>query len=109
MNKSRTPIGLCSNLVYQFKCNGCDATYIGETARHLCTMVQEHNRIDSGSIIAEHVEKNKCSANVSNFKILSNQFRNYWERVLYGALMIRFHSPRINIQAALSTKLLKVF
>ena len=109
MNKSRTPIGLCSNIVYQFKCNGCDATYIGETARHLCT--KEHNRIGSGSNIADHVKKNKCNTNVdvSNFEILSNQFKNYWERVLYEALMIRFHSPTINVQTTLSTKLLRVF
>ena len=108
-NKSQTPKCLNSDLVYQFNCNGCDATYIGETARHLCTRVQEHSRLGNGSNIAEHNNKCKGGVDISNFKIICKNFNNYWERVLYEALMIRSHNPKINVQSTVSTKLLKVF
>ena len=41
--KSLTPLALCSNVVYQFRCS-CDTnkTYIGMSSRHLSTRVQEH-------------------------------------------------------------------
>ncbi len=42
-NKSPTPLGLCSDLVYQSTCNGCNATYIGETSRHLCKRIKEQS------------------------------------------------------------------
>ena len=36
------PQGLCSPVVYNFSCAGCNASYIGETTRHLCTRSREH-------------------------------------------------------------------
>ena len=41
--KSRTPLLLCSNVVYKFTCS-CDSnlTYIGKSTRHLSTRVGEH-------------------------------------------------------------------
>ena len=109
-SKSITPTGLCSNLVYQYKCNGCDAIYIGETCRHLCKRIQEHNRRESDSNIAQH--KKNCSnskVDVSNFKILCSQFDNYWERVMCEALLIKSFDPKINVQTPSSSTLLKVF
>jgi len=37
VDEFQTPVCLCSSLVYYLKCHGCDATYIGETVRLLCT------------------------------------------------------------------------
>ena len=108
-NKSVTPFDLCSNLVYSFKCNGCNATYIGETARHLCTRVQEHCRLSGKSNIADHNKICKQSIGISNFKIISKSFKNYWERVTVEALQIKLLKPKINVQNALSTCILRVF
>ena len=108
-NKSLTPFGLCSNLVYNFKCNGCNATYIGETARHLCTRAQEHSRLGGISNISEHNKICKVKIDISNFTILSKNFKNYWERVTCEALLIRQFKPSINVQTALATCILKVF
>ena len=108
-NKSVTPFDLCSNLVYRFKCNGCNATYIGETARHLCTRVQEHCRLSGKSNIADHNKICKQSIGISNFKIISKSFKNYWERVTVEALQIKLLKPKINVQNALSTCILRVF
>ena len=65
-NKCRTPMGLASDLVYQFTCNGCNATYIGETTRHLCTRAQEHSRIKGSSNIIEHRKKCNGLTNLNN-------------------------------------------
>ena len=108
-NKSITPLTLCSDIVYEYKCNGCDATYIGETARHLCKRIQEHGRKESKSNIAEHRKKCKCDVNFDNFKILCKHFDSYWERVSCEALLIRSRCPKINVQSAVSTSLLRIF
>ena len=42
-NKSKTPLGIKANLIYQFTCHKCQALYIGETNRHLRTRVAEHS------------------------------------------------------------------
>ena len=41
--KFKTPVALCSNVVYKFLCS-CDTnkTYIGMYSRHLITRVREH-------------------------------------------------------------------
>ena len=108
-NKSPTPLGLCSDLVYQYTCNGCNATYIGETSRHLCKRIKEHSRLDNGSNIAEHNLKCKKKIEENDFQILCNRFKNYWERVTCEALLIRSMDPKINIQASHSTSLLNIF
>ena len=108
-NKSPTPIGLCSDLVYSYSCNGCNATYIGETSRHLCKRVQEHCRKSGKSNIFEHNNICKANIDISKFKILSKSFRNYWERVTCEALYIKENKPKINVQNAVSTCILRVF
>ena len=57
---------LKSHVVYQMKCSSCDASYVGQTTRHLTTRLSEHksrkgllkvhftqcnNKIDSDSIL----------------------------------------------------------
>ena len=108
-NKSHTPLSLCSNLVYQFSCNGCNATYIGETSRHLCKRIQEHGRLGNGSNIAGHMKVCRSEVKTTNFKILCSNFKNYWERVTCEALLIKSLNPSINVQTSLSSTLLKIF
>ena len=47
--KDPIPGGLCSGVVYKFACAGCNACYVGETARHFSTRVREHLVSDRAS------------------------------------------------------------
>ena len=40
--KDRTPLAMRSSVVYQFTCASCQASYIGQTTRHLHHRVAEH-------------------------------------------------------------------
>ena len=44
---------LKSGVVYQIKCAGCEAAYVGQTRRHLATRFKEHLKCKSP--VAEHV------------------------------------------------------
>ena len=98
INKSKTPVELCSDLVYQFTCNGCNATYIGETSRHLCIRAREHCRPKALTHIGEHNKGCKIKIGMSDFKILLKNFDNYSERVICEALLIKSLNPKINVQ-----------
>ena len=108
-SKSKTPIRLSSDLVYKYECNGCNSTYIGETSGHLCTRIQEHCRIGSGSNIAEHNINCKSVISLNNVKIMCRNFKDYWERVMCEALMIKSIELKINVQTGLSKSLLNIF
>ena len=102
-NKSITPKCLLSDLVYRFNCNWCNATYIGETGRHLCTRVQEHTRISSmtSSKVAAHCFSCSLMASkpgLSDFSVVTGGFGNYYERTVYEALYIRKMKPTLNLQ-----------
>ena len=51
--------------VYKFKCGGCNATYVGQTGRHLHIRIHEHlgvssitgNQIKTSSSIYEHIQQ----------------------------------------------------
>lgn len=108
-NKSRTPFELCSNVVYQFNCHQCNAAYIGETARHLCTRIKEHKRESSNSQIFEHNLKCNSQINISSFKIVATNFDNYWQRLYCESLAIKSFNPRLNIQKNNTKSNLKLF
>ena len=39
--KDHLPIGMRSHVVYLFKCQSCDALYVGETCRHIYTRISD--------------------------------------------------------------------
>ena len=45
--KDRIPDLVRSNVVYKYSCAHCDATYYGETTRHLSTRIAEHRGLSS--------------------------------------------------------------
>ena len=63
--KDTLPDCLCANVVYKFKCGGCNATYVGQTGRHLRTRIYEHlgissttgNQIKTTTSIYEHIQQ----------------------------------------------------
>ena len=80
--KDFVPNSVRSNIVYQYKCAQCDATYIGETTRHFSTRVAEHRGISSrtgrplmnspNSNIFSHYLSSGHEIQSSDFKILFN-------------------------------------
>ena len=70
--KDPIPGGLRSR-VYKFACAGCNACYVGKTARHFSTRVREHLVSDRASHIFKHLENSEhCPAlcSVDCFHIL---------------------------------------
>ena len=60
--KDQTPKMYQSSVVYEFKCSGCKANYVGKTDRCLYTRRKEHSYHDSSDIYS-HI----CSCNEFNF------------------------------------------
>ena len=58
LNKNSVTSSLQSNVVYQFKCAGCSACYIGETTRHISSHIEEHLKTDKQSHIYKHLQNN---------------------------------------------------
>ena len=55
-NKDKIPLGLSSNVVYNFTCKLCSNSYIGETKRHLFTRMTEHIRgVPNETEISKHL------------------------------------------------------
>ena len=49
--KDKVPYGLKSYVIYKFLCTGCNASYVGETYRHISTRTHEHLETDKSSNI----------------------------------------------------------
>ena len=115
--KSKTPLALCSNVVYKFMCS-CDTnnTYIGMSSRHLSTRVREHLNFNSltKSSIKDHIMSCQiCSNyrhNLNSFTIL-RKCRSEFHTKIHEALLIKKHKPTLNRQlyAAGSSFLLQIF
>ena len=102
--KSKTPVALCSNVVYKFSCS-CDTnkTYIGMSSRHLITRVREHLNFKSlqDSAVKDHILScEKCSNNRSdenNFVIIRKCKSEFCSKI-HEALLIKKLSPKLNRQ-----------
>ena len=58
------PSALKSDVVYEFSCAECNALYIGETTRHLSTMMREHTTFDKTSQISKRLHSSPhCKSN----------------------------------------------
>ena len=56
--KDQVPYGLKSYVIYKFLCAGCNASFVGETYRHISTRTHEHLKTDKSSNIYWHLLKN---------------------------------------------------
>ena len=78
-----------SNGVYQYTCDSCYATYIGETRHHFSTRVNEHLLTDKRSAIFKHLQGSsacKAMCGVDSFKGLDRtetKFKLNIKEVLY--------------------------
>ena len=53
------PNDLKSFLVYKFTYGSCSSSYIGETCRHIKTMIEEHTKKDNKSHIFKHLHSSE--------------------------------------------------
>ena len=90
--KDSVPQGLRSRVVYKFSCAGCNASYIGETTRHLCTRAREHLLSDKSSRAACH-----DSCNTECFTILDSAASKFQIKIK-EALHIKWENPILNQQ-----------
>ena len=90
-----------SHMVYDFTCNGCKPNYVGQTCRHITTMVAEHVMADSPM----GVHAIDCNGDKTAFqwKIL-DQFSNQSKLMTLGALYIRTLKPAINTRDEYRTR-----
>ena len=98
--KDNLPNALKSNVVYKFSCASCNASYIGETTRHLTTRIKEHLSSDKKSHIFKHLEmsgdcKRACSEDC--FSILDHAPTEYQLKIK-EALHIQWNQPILNKQ-----------
>ena len=102
--KSKTPLALCSNVVYKFSCS-CDTnkTYISMSSRNLITRVREHLNFKSlqESAIKDHILScGKCSNNrfnENNF-IIKSECKSEFCSKFHKALLIKKLNPKLNRQ-----------
>ena len=115
--KSKTPVALCSNVVYKFSCLcNTNKTYIGMSSRHLITRDQEHLNFESlqYSAIKDHILLcGKCSNNwfnENNFIIIHKCKSEFCSKI-HEALLIKKLSPKLNRQmfANRASYLLNIF
>lgn len=68
-NKDPIPQTLKSEIVYSYKCGHCESVYVGETARHFATRINEHlNAYPTPSEISLHNHEK----DPRNFKVISS-------------------------------------
>ena len=98
--KDSIPLSLKSHVVYKFDCANCNASYIGETTRHLFTRCEEHLKKDKQSHIYKHLHGNidcfnKCDNNC--FSVLDTASTNYQLKLKEG-MYIGWEKPELNKQ-----------
>ena len=98
--KDRPLSSLKASVVYKFVCASCNASYVGETSRHLSVRINEHLNTDKNSHIYKHLRANEaCKDNCSTncFSIIDTASSKYQLRIKEG-LHIDWLKPSLNKQ-----------
>ena len=97
--KDPIPESLKALVIYKFTCASCNASYIGETTRHLTTRIKEHFR-KKDSHIYMHLDKYKvCKAqsSASCFSVIDTAPTEHQLKIKEG-LQIKWNKPTLNRQ-----------
>ena len=102
VQKDITDINLMNNIVYKICCKNCNASYVGQTKRHLSTRIKEHAnnfKLESSrhSVVTEHMLKNNHVFDWNNVKILDSESR-YQKRLISEMIHIKEQVNGINLQ-----------
>jgi len=84
-------------VVYEFRCDLCDADYVGYTRRHLFLRIEEHKHSAIGKHLRDaHNQMNKGLQ--KQFTILK-KCREKLECLIYEMLFIKDKKPKLNTQS----------
>ena len=93
--KPSVPKFLRSNVVYQIRCPGCDASYVGQTVRHVKSRIAEHRNIKQP--VGAHFQA--CIAtppSLDDVEIVSTTTRGVNHLMTLEALVINERNPELN-------------
>ena len=96
--EKKPPIVNQQCVVYKYKCDLCNADYVGYTSRHLHQRIDEHKR----SVIGKHV--NECHGEDASriegcFSILRKCPQGKYDCLLFEMLYIKELKPSLNVQS----------
>ena len=97
--KDKMPYCLRSNVVYKFSCGRCNATYYGETCRHLSVRVGEHSGVSpltgkkskskNSTAVKDHMLLYDHTVSIDDFKILATSDSDFHVKVKENLLISR--------------------
>ena len=98
--KDRDDIMDKASVVYQINCKDCEATYVGQTGRHLKERISEHRKaVEYGNIlhssVAEHAFEAHHEVDFDNIQVLDVE-NNMRRRQIREALRMRTTRPAMN-------------
>ena len=103
--KDKVPFNLRSNVVYKFSCGRCNATYYGETCRHLNVRVGEHSDISTltgkkskarkTTAVKDHMLFCDHIVSLDDFKILTSSNSEFHLKIK-ESLLISPDKPELN-------------
>ena len=103
--KDKMPYCLHSNVVYKFSCDRCNATYYGETCRHLSVRVGEHSVVSpltgkkskskKSTAVKDHMPFCDYIVSIDDFKILATSDSDFHVKVK-ESLLISLDEPVLN-------------
>lgn len=103
--KDRIPVLLQSNVIYCFNCDACNASYIGQTSRHLKVRSAEHMGLSwrtekaitftGQSAIHDHIVCSGHQASYDSFTVLSRCDKR--DLSILESLFINQFKPSLNI------------
>jgi hypothetical protein len=93
----KPPIVNQQRAVYRYKCDLCDADYIGYTGRHLHQRIDEHKR----SVIGKHMREDheEDASRIEGCFSILRKCQGKYECLLYEMLYIKELSPSLNTQS----------
>lgn len=101
VHKDPLPNDQKTNIVYRINCLDCNASYVGQTKRHLHTRIKEHqSNIDNPSANLTVVSEHRLTGHEfdwNNVSILDNE-PHYVKRLISEMLHIKNQSNSINIK-----------
>ena len=103
--KDKVSFNLRSNVVYKFSCGRCNATYYGETCRHLSIRVGEHSGVSpltgkkskpkTTTAIKDHMLFCDHVVSLEDFKILASSNSEFHLKIKESLLISR-DKPELN-------------
>jgi len=84
-------------IVYEFRCDLCDADYVGCTRRHLFQRIEEHKH----SAIGKHLRDahNQMNKDLQKQITILKKCRRKLECLIYEMLFIKDKKPKLNTQS----------